>query len=245
MSTSFLVPQSTSGARIVDACTLSAEQAQKFANRLRTPHAERERPPSAWKTLLLLLLITLFPRALMAWRIPTICVDGALYVSLAQAYEQGDLNPASPYGLNIYPPILAVLHRSGVPWEYAGELWGVLCGTLVVLPLFGWVRRQFDDRVATVSCLLYAVHPELIEWSPEMVRDQTFWLLFATSLYVLWRAVAELRLRYFAALGFLLPLTALSRFEGTFLLVPLLFWSWTRYRALETGRGRLIAGLAL
>ena len=165
-------------ARLVDALTLSKQQAAGFVNRLRSPDVDRRRLPSAWKTLLVLLLVTLFPRLLMAWRIPTICVDGALYVTLAESYEQGDLNPASPYGFNIYPPILAVLHRLGIPGEYAGECWGVLCGTLVVLPLFGWVRRQFDDRVAVVSCLLYAVHPELIEWSPEMVRDQTFWLLF-------------------------------------------------------------------
>jgi hypothetical protein len=232
-------------ARLVDALTLSAEQAGRFVNRLCLPKADRERLPTAWKTLLVLVVITLFPRVLMAWRIPTICVDGALYVGLAEQYEQGDLNPASPYGFNLYPPILAVLHKSGIPWEYAGEFWGVLCGTLVVLPLFGWIRRQFDDRVAVISCLLYAVHPELVEWSPEMVRDQTFWLLFATSLYVMWRAVVELRLRLFAVLGLLLPLAALSRFEGTFLIIPLLCWSFVRWRRLAEGRLRLAAGAAL
>jgi hypothetical protein len=232
-------------ARLVEACTLSAEQAGRFVNRLCLPHADRERLPAVWKTLLLLVVVTLFPRVLMALRIPTICVDGALYVSLAEQYERGDLNPASPYGFNIYPPILAVLHKAGIPWEYAGEFWGVLCGTLVVPPLFGWVRRQFDDRVAVISCLLYAVHPELVEWSPEMVRDQTFWLLFATSLYAMWRAVVEVRLRYFAALGLLLPLSALCRFEGTFLLVPLAWWSAVRFRALVGGRRRLIVGLGL
>ena len=245
MATAPLASSSNVAGRLVDACTLSAEQAAGFVNRLCLPQADRERLPAVWKTLLLLLVITLFPRLLMAWRVPTICVDGALYVTLAEAYEHGDLNPVSPYGFNLYPPILAVLHKLGIPWEYAGEFWGVLCGTLVVLPLFGWVRRQFDDRVAVVSCLLYAVHPELVEWSPEMVRDQTFWLLFATSLYVLWRAVVELRLCFFAGLGLLIPLAALSRFEGTFLIVPLLGWSCVRFRALSAGRGRLLAGVGL
>jgi hypothetical protein len=245
MPTAPIAAPSTLATRLVAACTLSAEQAAGFVNRLRSPRPDRSRQPTAWKTLAVLVLVTLIPRLLMAWRIPTICVDGALFVSLAEACERGDISAASPYGFNLYPPILAGLHGLGISWDYAGEMWGVLCGTLVVLPLFGWVRRQFDDRVAVVSSLLYAVHPELIEWSPEMVRDQTFWLLFATSLYVMWRAVVEVRLRYFALLGLLMPMTAMSRFEGAFLIVPLLWWSYARFRALDTGRMRLPTGLVL
>jgi len=109
----------------------------------------------------------------------------------------------------------------GLDWELAAGLWGVTVSSLVVLPLWGWVRRQFDDRVALVACLLYAVNPKFIEWSPEVMRDPTFWLLFMLAIYWLWRAVTEVRYAYFIAAGTAIILASLTRIEGLFLLIPL------------------------
>ncbi|MBL9094460.1 MAG: glycosyltransferase family 39 protein [Planctomycetaceae bacterium] len=200
-----------------------------FPNRL----VDRQRPalPQAWRTLVLLMLIALGPRLLVAVRIPTPCVDGTRFIGLAEAWQAGDLAP-SIYNFNLYPPILAGLHHCGLSWEAAAKVWGLICSVLTVLPLFGWIRRTFNDRVAVVGCLLYAGHSELVEWSPEMVRDQTFWLLFTTCLYCQWRAATEpgpLSYRHFFLVGWLLPLSAAVRFEGLFLLLPLL--AWCRRRA--------------
>ena len=63
--------------------------------------------------------------------------------------------------------------------------------SLTVLPLCGWVRRQFNDQTALLAGVLYAAHPVFIQWSPELIRDPTFWLLFMLTLYLLWRAVTE------------------------------------------------------
>ena len=38
-----------------------------------------------------------------------------------------------------------------------------------------------------VACLLYVFHARMIQWSPELIRDPTFWFLFTLSLYWLWR----------------------------------------------------------
>ena len=59
--------------------------------------------------------------------------------------------------------------------------------SLVVLPLWGWVRRQFDDRVALVACLLYITHPKFIVESPEVMCDPTFWFFFTLAMYCMWR----------------------------------------------------------
>ena len=139
--------------------------------------------------------------------------------------------------------ILAAVHCAGIPWEATGKVWGVLISTLLVLPLFGWVRRQFDDRVALISCLLYAVHPQFLRWSPETIRDPTFWFFFALSLYWLWRAEVEVRPGLFWLAGGAITLAALSRTEGLLLLIPLGFWSWTRHRALRRGRKSLVLGV--
>ena len=108
-------------------------------------------------------------------------------------------------------------------------------GAAVVLPLFGWLRRQFDRRVALAGCFLYAVHGELIRWSPEVLRDPTFWFLFTLGLYLLWRAVTEVRLGLFLSAAAAIVLASATRFEGLLLLVPLAGWSVARWRALRQG----------
>ena len=218
-----------------------------YPNHLATPHPERLRLPSAHWRLLLLVVLCLLPRAVMALRIPSVCPDGVLYLHLAQAIEAGDLRTGfqNEMALNVYPAILAVLHRLGLDWELAAVLWGVTISSLAVLPLWGWVRRQFDDRVALVACLLYAVHPKLIEWSPEVMRDTTFWFLFLLAIYWLWRAVTEVHDGYFVAAGAAIMLTSLTRVEGLFLLIPLMLWTFWRWRALETSRVKLLRGATL
>jgi hypothetical protein len=193
-----------------------------------------------------LVLLCLVPRALVACKIRSVCPDGVLYIQLAEALDKGDLQSGlREMRLNTLPLILLGLHRMGLDWELAGKIWGVAISSLTVLPLFGLARRQFDDRVAAVACLLYAFHVKLIEWSPEMIRDPTFWFLFMLSLYLLWRAVTEVRLRWFACGGLAVVLAFLTRVEGLFLLIPLLLWSGWRLAALGRGRWRLALGVAL
>lgn len=181
----------------------------------------------------------------MALRIPSVCPDGVLYIHLAQALEAGDFRAGfREMSLNIYPMLLVLLHGTGLDWELAAGLWGIGIASLVVLPLWGWARRQFDDRVALAACLLYIVHPKLIEWSPEVMRDPTFWFLFMLAIYWLWRAVSEVRHGYFTAAGAAITLAMLTRIEGLFLLIPLALWTFWRWLALAEGRRRLL-GAAL
>ncbi len=191
-----------------------------------------------------LLLVCLLPRALAALWIPSINPDGAYYIDLARSLERGDL-AGELQGMNIYPAILLGVHCAGLDWETAAKVWGVLASTLVVLPLYGWVRRQFDDRVALTACFLYIVHPKFIELSPEVIRDSTFWLFLMLALYWQWRAIVEVRLGMFVVAGAATTAACLTRFEGLYLFLPLGLWSGWRCCALRSGRARLAAGVAI
>ena len=217
-----------------------------YPNHLITAQPEQLRlPPARW-LLLLLVLLCLAPRAVVALRTPSICIDGAVYVNSARALEAGNFHVALMEGaINLYPVILMLLHRLGLEWEVAGALWGVTISSLVVLPLWGWVRRQFDDRVALVACLLYVVHPKFIIESPEVMRDPTFWFLFTLAIYCMWRAVTEVRYGYFIATGAAITLASFTRVEGLFLLVLLAMWTFWRWLALRTGRRKLLVGATL
>jgi hypothetical protein len=206
------------------------------------------RPALVFRPVLLALLVAVcfIPRAWVCLKLGGIYADGSLYIQSAKSLEQGDLLAGlKAMRLNIYPVVLMLLHQLGIDWETAGNWWGVCISSLVVLPMFGWVRRIFDDRVALVACMLYAFHPKLIQWSPEVVRDPMFWFLFMLAIYLLWRAATEVRLVYFLAAGVAIFLAALTRFEGLLLFIPLILWCFWRWSALKTNRGRLILGVVL
>ncbi len=217
-----------------------------FPNQLADPKPLRLPLTGAGARLALLLALCLAPRIWMADRIGSVCPDGALYIEKAQHLEQ-DGPPATPdsYDFNFYLLVLRAWHRAGLDWEMAGTVWGILASSLAVLPLFGWVRRMFDDRVALLAGALYAAHPKLIEWSPEALRDPTFWLLFTTALYCSWRAVTEVRPGWFFAAGVVTFLAVNTRFEGWFLLLPTMVWCGWRWLALRQGRWQLAGGAGL
>lgn len=217
-----------------------------YPNHLAGPEPERRAVARAPWLLTGLVLLCLLPRGLMALKTEVICPDGVLYIRLARALSEGDLEGGfRAMHLNTFPVLLAGLHRLGLDWEVAGRLWGVVISSLVVLPLYGWARRQFDDRAALVTCLLYAGHANLIEWSPELIRGPTFWFLFVLSLYLTWRAATEVRLRFFLAAGGAIALASLTRIEGLFLFIPLVLWSAERWLQLRTARRRLLLGAVL
>lgn len=214
-----------------------------YPNRLRDPQPFRQSLATRWTVIFALLLACALPRAIMSFKIGSVCPDGTLYIRLAKAIEAGNYRAGTEeMSLNTYPVILMFLHRAGLEWEMAGKVWGVLMATLVVLPLWGLVRRQFDDRVAVLSCLLYAFHCRMIESSPELIRDPTFWFLFTFTLYLAWRAITEVRWWLFGLGGLAFGLSCLTRFEGLFLIIPVVLWSVHRAVALREGRWRVILG---
>ncbi len=123
-----------------------------FPNQLASPKPLRLLLTGGGARLALLLAMCLAPRIWMADRIGGVCPDGALYIEKAQHLEQ-DGPPAvrDSYDFNFYLLVLRAWHRAGLDWETAGTTWGILASSLAVLPLFGWVRRMFDDRVALLA----------------------------------------------------------------------------------------------
>jgi hypothetical protein len=200
----------------------------------------------SWRWYLALFALCFVPRLGMACKIDILCPDAIVYINLASALERGDwATGLEQMRLNVFPLVLMLLHRLGLDWQLAGEAWNVCLASAAVIPLLSWVQRMFDGRTALVAAFLYAVHPSLIERSPEVIRDPTFWFAMFWSLDASWRAVTQVRVRDFVMAGAAVALAVLTRFEGLFLYVPLVAWTALRLPALATGRARLLVGLGL
>lgn len=182
--------------------------------------------------LIALLLLCAIPRIILATRLHSTCDDSFYYMYVAQHLEAGNEMPLLRYlNLNVFPIILLAGHQTGLPWHVAGQVWSVFAAILLILPLLGWTRRLFNDRIAFLSCFLYTIQPTLIEISVEPVRETTFWLFSNAFLYFLTRAITDLRWRWFALTGLMLGLAIQTRTEGWALLVPCgvwLVWAWRR-----------------
>lgn len=194
-----------------------------------------------------LVLLAVIPRAAMSQLRPVLCTDAVFFLERAAAFERGNFAAGlSRLGLNPYPFVLAVLHGPWLDWETAGRVWSLALASLAVIPLFALTRRLFGATAATVACLLYAVHPELIEWSPEIIRDPTFWFLLLAGLYLSHVAAGSTQRQFvlYALAGTCIALAGLTRFEGWFLIVPLAWWTLA-YRRAELPWRACAARLAL
>lgn len=198
-----------------------------------------------------LLAAAFLPRLAMSHLRPVLCTDAVFFLERAVAFERGDYEAGlSRLGLNPYPFILQRLHEAGLDWEVAGRAWSLALASLAVLPLYGLARRLFGQPAAIVACLLYAVQPELIEWSPEIIRDPTFWFLLLAALYYSHVAATanHSRLLWYPTAGICIALAGLVRFEGWFLTMPLVWWTvayGTTFRGLLQASARLAVATAM
>lgn len=193
-----------------------------------------------------LLLLCLIPRVWAGTLHDILCPDAVSYLKWADALETGDLGHAFRYtGINIYQPILLGLKVLPGDWLAAAKWWSVAMATLAVLPSYGWLRRQFNETLAIIGCGFYALHPAMIHDSPLIVRDPTFWFLFALGLYVGWRAVSELRYRWFVAFAIVFGLMIHLRTEGWLLAPVLLVWNAFRLRHAPGKRVQIAAAALL
>lgn len=198
-----------------------------------------------YRTALLLFVLALLPRIWMATKYEFLSADGPHYVLPALAMADGYAQKVNLDDFNLFPITGSVLVRLGLEVESAFKYWNVLCSSLLVPVAYGYFRRQFNERIGVLSALLLAAHPKLIEWSSEVMRDPSFTFYVALAAYSLWRAVVEIRVRWFALAGMAVTMAVQTRFEGWLLFMPALTWWLGRYILVAAARRRLLLGLGV
>ncbi len=131
-------------------------------------------------------------RAAAALRVAVVDSDGARDLRMAELIQQGRFADALrvPYPTPPLHPFLTALADGAVGnLLVAGVAVSVLLGGLALLPLYGMVRRTWDDRVATIAGLLYAGLPALVDVHAEPMTEGAFMFFFFAAMAAGWSAL--------------------------------------------------------
>lgn len=87
----------------------------------------------------------------------------------------------------IFPPLYPLLIAAASPLtgnsEVAARLVSVICGVLLVLPIFYLARRIYGPRTAILAATVVSIHPMLTSISVTGFSESTYLLFFAWGLY--------------------------------------------------------------
>jgi 4-amino-4-deoxy-L-arabinose transferase-like glycosyltransferase len=175
--------------------------------------------------------------------------EGAYYARLAENLAAGrGYTSLRENGLTlIYPPLfpaaIGLLTFVGLSAETAGRLVSVVCGSALVLPIFGIAASLYDRRVALVAAVLVAVHPLLVTLSVTVFSEPLYTVLMTGGVFFVLHGRRQGRLRSFAAAGALFGLSYLTRPEA--ILFPLIVTALLAVELRRQRRDALVRGGAL
>lgn len=143
--------------------------------------------------------------------------DGIVYIESAKAILNGDWNFLREcFGIvfGLYPFFISFFYKIFGDWVVAAKAVSLLFGILSIIPFYLILRQFFNNIIAIVTTLAFAVNPYFVEYSVEVLRDQMFWffLLFGVFFFVAaFNSNKKDHLLIFSSISFLIA--ALARIE--------------------------------
>lgn len=175
----------------------------------------------------LFIVVALFGGALVVrWvailQNPVLANDAVFYIKLARLYSSGDYVAAFKlYPYSLFPLLIASFHEIWGDWVLAGQWVSALCGALTVIPIYLLARRIFDEKIALWAAIFYALCPNLVRYSAEVLRDMPFILFYIMALWGGHKGIRSGSWVHIALASVFVYLSSLFRAEGLLLLIAL------------------------
>ena len=192
----------------------------------------------------ILFLIALGVRLIALKQNYIIAPDAILYIKMAKLFFAGQFHSEiirnySYYAF--YPFLIVPFYKVFGDWVYAGQWVSTLCGALTVIPLYLLARRIFDEKIAFWGAIFYAICPNLIRYSAEVLRDIPFVFFYTSALWLGYRGIKDEKLVFVGLSALFIALSASLRIEGLTLLATLpLFIFWRGHKNDFSWKRRLI-----
>lgn len=147
---------------------------------------------------------------------PVINPDGTLYIQQAKALHHGlygSITSCFQY-LSNYPVLIAGAYRILGDWVVAAKSVSLIFGVLTFIPLYFLLRRFFDQTASILCLLIFALMPDFVALSRDVIRGPIFWFCTVAGLYLFVLHIEKEKYFYLllSCLAFLMA--AWARIEG-------------------------------
>jgi len=170
------------------------------------------------------LLLALAIRLYLLWQYYCISPDGVHYIGAARDFFHGRFMAGlSSFYPPAYPLFISSLYSLIGEWELAGQIWSLLSGVLLLIPLYALLKSMYGEKVALTACFLAAIGPYLARYSVHVRTESPYLLLSTIALLLLHRGIERSFWSHFFYGGLVAGLAYLVRPEavGFLVIVPL------------------------
>jgi 4-amino-4-deoxy-L-arabinose transferase-like glycosyltransferase len=139
---------------------------------------------------LLILFFSAFAVRVCAFHnIPMMNPDGPVYIHQARAIYYGlwgSIGHCSEVDyLTLYTVFIAAVYPVTGNWMHAAMAVNLIFGTLMIIPLYLFLRRFTDEKTGFVTAFIFAMMPILVIQSVNVIRDPSYWFFSMLGLYLL------------------------------------------------------------
>ncbi len=116
-------------------------------------------------------------------------LDGPIYIHQARALYYGlwqSINTCSGVDwMTLYSILIALAYPITGDWVNAAMAVNLIFGTLMIIPLYFFLRRFLDEKTSFLTTFIFAMLPVFVDQSVNVIRDPSAWFFAVLGLYLL------------------------------------------------------------
>ncbi|KQC11609.1 MAG: hypothetical protein APR62_09535 [Smithella sp. SDB] len=116
-------------------------------------------------------------------------LDGPIYIHQARALYYGlweSVNTCSGVDwLTLYSILIAAIYPIAGDWTRGAMSVNLIFGTLMIIPLYLFLRRFLDEKTSFLTTFIFAMLPVFVDQSVNVIRDPSAWFFAVLGLYLL------------------------------------------------------------
>jgi hypothetical protein len=164
-------------------------------------------------------------RLYVALNAVTISVDSTIDLGLARAFIEGDFYG----GLDInrpplHPLLVSLLYPLFNDYELSARCISVVFGTLAIAISFYIGRTVYNERLGLITAFFVAVHPHLVRYSGDTLREGLYYFLSATIILLGLKVLSNKKIGTMFLIGLLSVLAYLTKPGAIGFLIVISLW---------------------
>jgi len=167
-----------------------------------------------WEMLMFLIIGFVIRLFLTRYQV-VVSYDEVNYLKLAvYGALHGITNVMHPYWSPFYPFIIALFSKITANYEFIARLISVLCGSLVILPVYKLARYRLTKKTSIITIAMIAVYPALSLLSTKILTEPLYIFLGMSGILIVWYSLTKKSIGLSFCGGVIFGMTYLTRPEG-------------------------------